>query len=349
MRGSLPRPTGLEVARELAFGEARRHVEAMARRTPLLPAPGLSEALGRPVLLKLESLQPTGSFKVRGAAARLGALGPEERRRGVVACSSGNHGRAVAWVALQAGIPATVFVPGWVDPVKLEGIRAQGAEAVLAGDTYDEAEERAVERAREEGRTFVSAYDDPWVIAGQGTLALEAVEQVGESCEGWWSAGSPPAALLAPLSGGGLVGGMAAALRVRHGPDAPPVVAVSAERARVMLESVRAGRPVTLPEEETLASALAGGIGADNRWSFPLVRDLVGDHITVTEDEITDAISFCYNELRLIVEGGGAVALAALLAGSWRPAGDAPGPVVVVISGGNLDPKVLRRVLSGSG
>jgi threonine dehydratase len=342
-------PSGFAVAAALDLAGARARVSAVTGPTPLLPAPPLSEGIGRTVLLKLESLQPTGSFKVRGAASRLGALSAEERVRGVVACSSGNHGRAVAWVARRLGIPARVFVPDWVDPVKLDGIRSQGADAVLAGGTYDEAEERAVAHAEGEGRIFVSAYDDPWVIAGQGTLALEVEEQLRIGCPGWWPPHARPAALLAALSGGGLVGGIAAAVHRRGGAGGPVVVAVSAARARVMLESVRAGAPVSLPEEETVASALAGGIGADNRYSFPLIRDLVTDHTVVTEDEITRAISFCYNDLGLIVEGGGAVAVAALRAGRWSADELPEGPVVVVVSGGNVDLATLRRIVAGSG
>jgi len=181
---------GAALADALDFNAAREAAARVARVTPLVEVPSLSAALGRPVHAKLESLQVTGSFKVRGAAARLAALTPEERTRGVVACSSGNHGRAVAYVAGRLGIPATVCVPDWVDPVKLEGIRADGAEAVLAGPTYDEAEAHAQALAARTARPFVSAFDDPWVIAGQGTLALEVLDALEEA----------PAAILAPLS-----------------------------------------------------------------------------------------------------------------------------------------------------
>lgn len=333
----------------------------LARRTPLLEAHDVSERIGAPVLVKAECLQVTGSFKVRGAAARLTALTPEERARGVVACSSGNHGRAVAYVAERLGVRATVCVPEWVDPVKLAAIRATGAEAVLAGATFDEAEVHALDLAARDGRPYVSAYDDPWVIAGQGTIALEILDELGEA----------PAAVLAPLSGGGLVGGIAAALAHRLGEDAPPVVAVSAERAAVMLASLRAGRPVEVPEEETLASALAGGLGPANRYSFPLVRELVREHVTVTEEQIAGAMRYAVRSLRLVVEGGGAVALAALLSGAWAGAGArsattaaaaavaagavggagpirAAGPVVVVLSGGNVAPGTLASVLRSS-
>jgi threonine dehydratase len=325
----------------LDFDHARRAVSGLARPTPLLEVPALSERAGVRVLLKLECLQVTGSFKVRGAAARLSALSAPEQRRGVVACSSGNHGRAVAWVARRLGVPATVCVPEWVDPVKLAGIRDQGAEAVLAGGTFDEAETYALALARETGRTYVSAYDDPWVIAGQGTLALEVLDALD----------APPSAFLVPLSGGGLVGGIAGALRHRLGEQAPPVIAVSAERAAVMLRSIQAGHPVALPEQETLASALAGGIGPDNRHSFELVRTLVHHHMVVTEDEIAAAMTYAFNEIRIVVEGGGAVALAALLGGGWRE-GAAPlgrGPLVVVLSGGNVSLETLARVATRPG
>lgn len=323
----------------LDFAQAIAAVRGIARRTPLLEAPELSEKLGAPVLLKAECLQVTGSFKVRGAAARLAALSEDERKRGVVACSSGNHGRAVAYVAERLGIPATVCVPTWVDPVKLEGIRARGAEALLVGNTFDECELHALDLARTSGRCYVSAYDDPWVIAGQGTLALEILDQLHVV----------PQAVLAPLSGGGLIGGIAAALQEKLLGDAPLIVAVSAANAAVMLASVRAGKPVELPEQETLANALAGGIGVDNQYSFELVRDRVQEHVSVSEAEIEAAMAYAATSLRLVVEGGGAVALAALLSGLWRPHTDAPGParpVVVVLSGGNVAPATLASALS---
>lgn len=327
--------TAAEAMRGVDFAAATRAVRALTRETPLLESPALSQRVGGPAYVKLECLQVTGSFKARGAAARLTALGASGRERGVVACSSGNHGRAVAYVAERLGIPATVYVPSWVDPVKLAGIRGHGAEAVLFGDTYDEAEAEAVAVATRDGRPFVSAYDDPWVIAGQGTLGPEILRQLGEA----------PAAILVPLSGGGLVGGIAASLRGEPPDREPTVVAVSAQNAAVMRASVEAGHPVELPEEPTLANALAGGIGLDNRFSFPLIRDLIRVHVTVTEDEIADAMSFAYKELHVIVEGGGAVGLAALLSGRWTGSGAPGGPTVVVVSGGNVDLATLQRVV----
>lgn len=324
------------VSELLDFDTARDAVARIARVTPLLEVPVLAERVGAPVHLKLECLQVTGSFKVRGAAARLTALDEEERSRGVVACSSGNHGKAVAHVAARFGIPATVYVPAWVDPVKLEGIRGAGAEAILAGDTFDEAEARALAHAGETGRAYVSAYDDPWIAAGQGTIALEIVEQLGTA----------PGAVLTPLSGGGLMGGIAAAMRRRLGDGTPRTVAVSAKAARVMQASLEAGRPVELPEEETLATALSGGIGLDNRYTFPLIRELVDEHATVTEKEIEEAMAFAVNHVHVVAEGGGAAALAALLAEAWRPPSGLRGPVVAVVSGGNVAPETLADVLA---
>ena len=317
--------------------QARRSVEAVARRTPLLPAPELRASSGADVWLKAECLQVTGSFKVRGAAARLGALSAEDRRRGVIACSSGNHGRAVAHVAERLGIRATIYVPAWVDPVKLAGMRASGADVVLAGSTFDEAEAVARTEADAGERIYVSAYDDPWVIAGQATIGREILEQLPV----------PPAAVLAPLSGGGLIGGIALALAAQPYGERPRSVAVSAARAAVMRASLEAGRPIEVPEEDTLASALAGGIGLDNRWSFALVRDRGDAHVTVAERAIADTMRWAVMRLRLVVEGGGAVALAALRSGAWVPDEDLSGPIVVVLSGGNVSAETLARVLRG--
>ncbi len=316
---------------------AQARVRAVIPPSPVVRAPALSQEVGRPVHLKLESLLETGAFKVRGAAACIQALDARARARGVVTCSSGNHGRAVAFVAQRLGVPATVFVPRWVDPVKLAAIRGHGAEAVVEGESYDEAEARALERAAELGLTFVPPFDHPDVVAGQGTAALEILEQVPDVGE-----------IAAPLSGGGLVGGMAAALIHAGRPDVV-VSAVTARRARVMWESIRAGHPVEMPEEDTLAGALAGGIGQDNRLTFALVCDLVHRHVVVDEDAIARAMAYGFRTLGLVLEGGGATALAAVLEGlvdARGPAGDAP--LVVVLSGGNVDPAVLAAVVTGS-
>ncbi len=327
-------------APQLDLEAAREAVRAVVgdAPTPLVRAPDLDGRAGRPVWLKLESLQATGSFKVRGAAAHLTALPDDARRRGVVTCSSGNHGRAVAFVAERLGIDATVCVPTWVDPTKLEAIRGHGAEAVLVGDTYDEAEEHALSLARERERTFVPPFDDEAVAAGQGTIALEILEQLPRVFE-----------VAVPLSGGGLAGGIGWALA--HRARRPVhVSAVSAAAANVMLESVFMGRPLEPEqEEETLATALSGGIGGErNRVTFELVRRFVHDHYLATEREIALAMSYAYRS-GLRVEGGGAVALASVLAQQFAlPEHPARGEraLVVIVSGGNVDLALLRELAS---
>lgn len=303
---------------------AHAAISQLIRRTPVLRVPDLERESGPSVFLKLENLQVTGSFKVRGAANRLLALNADERDRGVVACSSGNHGRALAHVAGALGIRAVICVPDWVDPVKRDGIQRAGAEVILSGATYDESEVKALEIAEREGKTFVQPFDDPWIAAGQGTLGLEMAMDLPDL-----------STVLVPLSGGGLAGGLAYALKERN--PQVRVVAVSAANARVMYESVRAGKPVSLPEEETLAEALSGGIGVGNRYTLPLIRELVDEHLLVNEEEIRRAMLYALKSLQCVVEGGGAVALAGLLAERWgSDLTDPETAVGVVLSGGNV-------------
>lgn len=326
---AMPFPVDLAASRDFSAG-ARRAVAPFVIDTPLLWDPLLTARLGRDVYLKLENLQITGSFKVRGAANRMVHLTEPERARGVVACSSGNHGRAVAHVARVLGIDATVCVPEWTDPVKLSAMTADGATVVLAGTSYDEAAERAEHIRADEERTLIHPFDDPWIIAGQGTLGAEIVEALPDVAE-----------IVVPLSGGGLAGGVAYAAK-----DLRPTVtitAASAERAAVMLASLKAGKPIDVPEEPTIASALAGGIGLDNRYSFVWVRDGIDRHVALTEESILDAMSYALRSLHMVVEGGGAVALAAVLSDEWTMISEA-GPLVIVVSGGNLGPVGLRRV-----
>ncbi|MGI9627874.1 MAG: threonine ammonia-lyase [Longimicrobiales bacterium] len=297
----------------------------LAWKTPVIPLPGDHGD----VHLKLECLQRSGSFKLRGATNRLLTLSEKDREGGVVTCSSGNHGRAVAEASEALGIRATVCVPDWTDPVKAHAIEEAGARLISAGSTYDEAERTAARLAEAEGLRVVHPFDDMAVIEGQGTVGSEILEQLPGVTE-----------VLVPLSGGGLVAGIALSM-VGTGVR---VVAVSAERASVMHQSLTAGGPVTLPEEATLATALSGGIGLDNRHTFRLVRDLVDDFVLVPEEAIVSAVCRAFRELKLVVEGGGAVALAAIWSGLWQP----EGKTAIVVSGGNLDPDRLAELLRGS-
>ena len=324
--GTTPNPNP-----DIDAAAARDAIAGIALETPVLRSDELSDAAGADVWLKLENLQRTGSFKIRGATNRILALTEEERSRGVIACSSGNHGRAVACVSEIVNVAATVCVPEWVDPVKRTAIQDHGAEAVLHGSTYDEAEERSYQIQQERGLVYVHPFDDPMVIAGQGTIGLELLDQLPGLDT-----------IVCPLSGGGLIAGIAIAVKSLR-PEIR-VVGVSAERARVMHESLGAGRPIEFPEEETIASALSGGIGRENRYSFRFVRDFVDEYLLVSEEEIIEAMLFAASDLKLVVEGGGAVGIAALRAGKVEHPGET---TAVVVSGGNVDLNVLRGLIGG--
>jgi threonine dehydratase len=306
---------------------ARGRIAPIVRRTPLILSPWLTEQAGYPVYFKLENLQETGSFKIRGAANKLSGLPEEARRRGVITVSSGNHGRALAYVARRFGVRAVVCLSEAVPGNKREGIRRLGGEVVVRGRTYDEAAEHALLLQEELGLEMVYPFDDPLVIAGQGTIGLELLEELPEL-----------QAAVVPLSGGGLLGGIALALK-----SADPrirVIGVSMERGPAMVESLRAGRVVDIVEEPTLADALAGGI-SPNRHTFDLVSRTIDETVLVSEEEIAEAMAFALEKHHLVVEGGGAVGIAALLSGKLRGLG---GPAAVVVSGGNVDLPTLLKI-----
>lgn len=320
--------------KEIDVEAARQRIARVVVETPLLSSAELDALTGAHVQLKLENLQVTGSFKVRGAANKILSLDDKERERGVVCCSSGNHGRAVAYVADLYDIHAVICVPEWVDPTKLAAIRRHRAQTVLHGQTYDEAEARSLELEREQNLVYVHPFDDPHVIAGQGTIGLEILESNRQLDT-----------VVVPLSGGGLIAGITLALKQQE--PTMRVVAVSAANARVMHESLQAGQPISYPEEETIANALSGGVGLDNRYTFRLVDELVDEFLLVTEAEIRDAMAFAATEHKLVVEGGGAVGIAALLSGKFSGPGE---NVAVVVSGGNVEAQALAAIAAdGSG
>ena len=310
-----------------------RSAASRIRETALLTAVRRSEALsaeaGVPVWLKLECEQETGSFKVRGAANALLQLTSAEREAGVVAVSSGNHGRAVAFVAGRLGVAATICISSRVPQVKVEAMEALGAEVIVAGPAQDDADV-AARRLVERGRTFIHPFDDPRVIAGQGTIGLELLDQVPGLEH-----------VVIPLSGGGLAGGIALAVKAIEA--SIRITGVSQDRGPAMVRSIEAGHLVDVVEEDTLADALAGGLGPENHHSFDLCGSLLDGTELVSEDEIAGAMALLNREEELIVEGGGAVGVAALLSGRLRPSG----PTAVIISGGNVAPETLAEVLAG--
>jgi len=315
---------------------ARRRITSIAKRTPLVHSPLLTERVGSSVYLKLESLQETGSFKIRGAANKMLSLTAEEkacpeqsrRARGVVTGSSGNHGQAVAYVASRLGVNAVICISARVPSNKADAIRRFGAEIAVYGKSYDESVSHALRLAEERGLTMIDSFDDPFVIAGQGTIGLELLEDWPEIDTA-----------IVPLAGGGLLGGIALALK-----SANPiirVIGVSMERAPVMYHSLKAGAPIEMEEEETIAHALAGGLGRDNQYTFRMVQEYVDDVVLVSEEAIAEAMAFALEQHHLVVEGAGAVGIAALLHQRVREVGR---NVVVVVSGSNVEIPLLLKI-----
>lgn len=310
---------------------ARQRIESLVRRTPLEYSPSLSQRLGVAVYLKLESQQITGSFKLRGASNAVAQLSAEEKARGVVAASTGNHGRALAYAASRQGVKATICLSHRVPANKVQAIRDLGAEVCIVGQSQDDAQHEAERIADEQGATLLPPFDHPAVIAGQGTLGLEILEQQPDVAQ-----------ILLPLSGGGLFAGVALAIKsvsaniITHG--------ISMQRGAAMHASLAAGHPVDVEELPTLADSLGGGIGLNNRYTFNMTRDLCGHVHLLSEMSIATALRHAYREERLVLEGAGVVGIAALLDGLIEPRG----PIVVVVSGRNVDIDQHLRVLAGA-
>ncbi len=303
-------------------------LRGVVRRTPVEPCRALAERIGGEVHLKYENRQRTGSFKLRGAYTRLSRLGPDERARGVVAASAGNHAQGVALAARLLGIRAQVFMPQGAPLPKLEATRGYGAEVTLAGTTVDEALVAAAEQARRTGAVLVHPFDHPDVIAGQGTLGLELLEQCPQV-----------RTVLVAVGGGGLVSGVAAAVRALR-PDVR-VVGVQAAGAAAFPPSLQAGHPVRLEAMATMADGIA--VARPGELTFPLVRDLVDEVVTVGEEQISRALLLLLERAKSVVEPAGAVGVAALMDEAIGPRLAAP--VVAVLSGGNIDPLLMLRVI----
>lgn len=312
-----------------AVEAARQRIRATAVRTPLRRSEALSRRLGGPAFLKLETMQHTGAFKLRGAANAVLSLPPALRARGVVTYSTGNHGRALAYVARQHGARCVVCLSDLVPEGKRARLGALGGELVVGGADQDAAMARAEAIAAAEGLHLVGPIDDPRVIAGQGTLALEILDDLPEV-----------GTILVPLSGGGLFSGVATAIRGRR--SGARLVAVSSERCPAMRDSIAAGRPIAVDERPSLADSLGGGIGLDNRYTFDIVRRTVDEHVIVDDAEIAAAMRFAFEEERLVLEGAGAAAIAAALShasAAW------PRPVVALATGDNVDLERFRAIV----
>ena len=303
---------------------AAKAIAGIARRTPLV-----SSALGPDILLKLESLQPIGAFKIRGAGNAISKLDAAQKARGVVCASTGNHGRAVAYAAKRQGIHATVCLSTLVPDVKVRAIEALGAEVRRCGDTQDDADLEARRLVDEEGLVGLSPFDHPDVIAGQGTIGLELLEDRPDL-----------ETLLVPMSGGGLISGVAMAAKAIK--PSIRVVGVTMDRGAAMAESMAAGRIVDVDELPTLADSLGGGISG-NRYTFRMCRELVDESVLVTEQDIYRGMAALLLQEGIVAEGGAAVGYAAVLAD--KVATD--GPTAIVISGRNVDMARLCAIATG--
>jgi threonine dehydratase len=310
--------------------DARLAIAHKIRRTPLVRSDSLTTRVGAPVHLKLEHHQITGSFKLRGASYAVHRLTAEQRAKGVVGVSTGNHGRGLAQAAKDAGLRCVVCMSSLVPRNKVEAIGALRAEVRIVGASQDEAQVEVDRLVAEDGLTLLPPFDHLDVIAGQGTLGLEIMEELPRIDT-----------LIVPLSGGGLIAGVALAAKTIR--PSVRVIGVTMERGAAMYESLKAGRPVPVEERPSLADALGGGIGLDNRYTFPLVRDLVDGVHLVSESQIGDGIRHAYWQEKQVVEGSGAVGIAALLAGFVED----PGTTVVIVSGCNIDMDLHKRVIDG--
>ncbi|MDV6011514.1 threonine ammonia-lyase [Haloechinothrix sp. LS1_15] len=305
---------------------ARELLSEVVRRTPMEHARDLGDSHGGDVHLKCENLQRTGSFKIRGAYTRIHGLDESERARGVVAASAGNHAQGVALAASLVGIRSTVFMPERAPLPKLAATRAYGADVRLHGSVLEETFREATAFSERTGAVFIHPFDHPDVIAGQGTVGLEILEQVPDV-----------ATVLVATGGGGIVAGIGAALKARK-PDTR-VVAVQAANAAAYPPSLSAGKPVQLTSTQTVADGIA--VGSPGMVSLAHVEALVDDVVTVSEESLSRAVLLCLERRKLVVEPAGAAAVAALLEheGAFRP------PIVAVLSGGNVDPLLLLRII----
>jgi threonine dehydratase len=289
--------------------EARQRLAGVARETPVYGSETFSRIAGRDVWLKAENLQRTGAFKVRGAVNKIATLSDGERAVGVVAASAGNHGQAVAWAAREAGIPARIYVPQDAPMAKVEACRTYGSELIMVGEGFEEALAAAMSDVQETGATFVHPFEDPLVIAGQGTIGLELAEQVPDA-----------GTVVIPVGGGGLAAGIAIALR--------------AQRPELRIIGVQAGL-----DGFTIADGIL--VKYPGELTMSILSDVVDELVEVDDELISEAIVLLLERAKLVVEGAGAVGVAALLGGKVGGSG----PVAIVLSGGNIDPTLLISVM----
>ena len=317
---------------KISLGEissAYERIKSYISETPLILSNNLTEQTGKDIFLKFEHLQKTGSFKIRGATNAILRLNNTQKNCGVVGVSTGNHGRGLAAAAKAAGIRCIICMSELVPQNKVDNIKALGAEVRIIGKSQDEAQLEVDILVKNEGMTMIPPFDHPDVINGQGTIALEILKYL------------PKIDLaLIPVSGGGLISGVAAAIKCKL-PNCK-IVGVSMERGAAMYQSQKVGKPILVKEEKTLADSLGGGIGLNNEYTFKIVEGLVDDLILVSEAEISEAIRYAYWKEGQIIEGSGAVTLASLISKKIRP----KDKTIALMCGGNIDIKLHHKLIS---
>jgi len=309
--------------------EARQAIEGAVYRTPLEPSPWLSEISGATVFLKEEYWQPTGSFKVRGATAAVAHLTAEQRERGVVTASAGNHGLGLAYAASRLGVQATIVTPDNASPAKISALQRFPVRLLTGGPSYDDAERRALQLADESGAVFVSPYNDPWVVAGQGTIGVELLEDVPDLTT-----------VLVPVGGGGLISGIGTWLKAVR--PSIRVVGVQSSASPAMEQALAAGRLVEIPILPTIADGLAANIQPGS-ITFPLAQKAVDEMVLVSEEEIAETIAATFQEIHVALEGSAVVGIAALRTGKLP---DKEGKIAVVVTGRNIAAERLCGILA---
>lgn len=302
--------------------KAKSTISAIIHKTPLIYSKALSEKAGAEIYLKYEHIHDSGAFKMRGAVNAIYQLTEEQKKHGVTTFSTGNHGFAVALAAKKLGIRAVICVSKHVPQAKIEKIKGLGAELEIYGDGQDDAEQRCYELQKEQGLTLIPPFDHPSVISGQGTIALEILEDLPSVHS-----------VIGGLSGGGLLSGVG--LVMKNTNPSIQVFGVSMEKGAAMYESLKAGKPVVVSEHETLADSLLGGIGDENKYTFSMVNQYVDQSVLVNEETIKKGMAYLYKEHKIVVEGAAAVGIGAIIDNIISLKENTKN--VVIISGNNVD------------
>ena len=310
------------------FKKAHKSISPYVNYTPLIHSLELSKNLE--VYLKLECLQITGSFKLRGATNKLLSLTNEQKNKGVIAVSTGNHGKGVAHAAKQIGIKSTIFMSSMVPEHRKKAIESLGAKVEIIGNNSDEADLYAREFAKKNNITLVHPFDDLDVIAGQGTVGLEMLEAMPDIDS-----------VIIPTSGGGLIGGIALAIKLQK-PNVK-IIATSMKRGPSMYESLKAGKPVDVKEEETLADCLGGSIGLENQYTFGICKDVIDDFILIDEPKIAEGIKFNFEKHKLVTEGAAATSIMAVKDQLSSHFGK---NTICLLCGGNIDSELFGKIIS---